>query len=69
MSSNPIKSFRGFLQQETLPSMISTGLFQERIYARFTLLEFLYQTKMNYRYYKQANSLAFTSPTCKPMSY
>jgi len=28
MSSNTIKSFRGFLQQETLPSMISTGLFQ-----------------------------------------
>ena len=33
MGSNPIKGPRCFLEQETLPLLISTGWFQERIQA------------------------------------
>jgi len=31
VSSNPIKGFRYFIEQETLPSLLSPGLFKERI--------------------------------------
>jgi len=37
--SNPIKGLRCFLEQETLPVLLSTGWFQERIrgpYGRLT---------------------------------
>ena len=33
--SNPIKDPCSFLEQETLPLLLSTGWFQERIRARF----------------------------------
>ena len=33
MGSNPIKGPRCFLEQETLPLLLSTGWFQERIQA------------------------------------
>jgi len=36
VSYSPIKGSRCFLEQETLPSMLSTGCFQESIRAWFT---------------------------------
>ena len=35
VGSNPIKGPRCFLEQETLPLLMSTGWFQEQIRARF----------------------------------
>ena len=35
VSSNPNKGSHCFLEQETLPSLLSTGWFQERIRIRF----------------------------------
>ena len=42
MGSRPIKGPRCFLEQETLPLLLSTGWFQERIQARIHN-----QTKIN----------------------
>ena len=36
VGSNPINGSRCFLEQDTLPLLLSTGWFQERVYGRLT---------------------------------